>query len=135
MKPQLIIFVATLLLGLVTLAHAQEDSPPAQTLFRNVKVFDGVENKLHDVDVLIEGNLIQSVGTDLTAANNATVIDGGGRVLAPGLTDAHVHLMLNDAPHISIYEKPWPFVGAQAVAGAKAMLLRGFTTVRDVGGT
>jgi imidazolonepropionase-like amidohydrolase len=42
--------------------------------------------------------------------------------------------MLNDAPHISIYEKPWAYVGAQAVAGAEAMLLRGFTAVRDVGG-
>lgn len=52
----------------------------------------------------------------------------------PGLLDSHVHLMLNDAPHISIYEKPWAYVGAQAVAGAEAMLLRGFTAVRDVGG-
>jgi imidazolonepropionase-like amidohydrolase len=63
-----------------------------------------------------------------------TVINGEGRTLMPGLLDAHVHLMLNDAPNVSIYEKPWAFVGAQAVAGAKAMLLRGFTTVRDVGG-
>lgn len=86
------------------------------------------------MDVLIESNLIKRVGTGLKAADGATLIDGGGRTLMPGLTDSHVHLMINDAPHVSIYEKPWAFVGAQAVAGAKAMLLRGFTTVRDVGG-
>jgi imidazolonepropionase-like amidohydrolase len=55
-------------------------------------------------------------------------------MLMPGLMDAHVHLMLNDAPAKAIYEESWAYVGAQAVAGARAMLLRGFTTVRDVGG-
>ncbi len=104
------------------------------TLIQNVRIFNGVDDKLTPGQVLIENNLIKAVGAVDRIPDGATVIDGGGRVLTPGLTDAHVHLMLNDAPHISIYDKPWPFVGAQAVAGAKAMLLRGFTTVRDVGG-
>jgi len=105
-----------------------------QTLFKNVKVFNGIGDKLIAQDVLVEGNLITKIGKGLKAGKGATVIDGGGRTLMPGLTDAHTHLMINAAPHISIYEKPWSYVGAQAVAGAKAMLLRGFTTVRDVGG-
>ena len=57
MRTRFITFAATLWLGLVTFAHAQERTPPTQTSFRNVKVFDGVENELHDVDVLVEGNL------------------------------------------------------------------------------
>ena len=115
-----------------TPVFAQDDMAP-KTLFTNVKIFDGVKDRLTDGQVLVEGNMIVGVGNDLDGSG-ATVVDGGGRTLMPGLTDAHVHLMLNDAPHVSIYEKPWSYVGAQAVAGAEAMLMRGFTTVRDVGG-
>jgi imidazolonepropionase-like amidohydrolase len=114
-------------------AQKQEKEKPPQVLITNVNVWDGKsETLIKGKDVLVEGNLVKRIGK--IDAPRATVIDGGGRTLMPGLIDAHVHLMLNDAPHVSIYEKPWAFVGAQAVAGAKAMLLRGFTTVRDVGG-
>ena len=104
-------------------------------LFTNVNVFDGVNEELiENANVFVVGNRIAEVSTEPLAAANARIIDGGGRTLMPGLIDSHVHLMINDAPHVSIYEKPWAYVGAQAVAGAEAMLLRGFTTVRDVGG-
>lgn len=125
-------FSAILLLSGGMLVHAET---PPQTLFVNVHVFDGVsEKRLENASVLVEGNLIKKVSRDSIKASGAKVIDGGGRTLMPGLLDSHVHLMINDAPHISIYEKPWAYVGAQAVAGAEAMLLRGFTTVRDIGG-
>lgn len=87
-----------------------------------------------NASVLVEGNLIRKVSTEAIDHEGATVIDGGGRTLMPGLLDAHTHLMLNDAPSVSVYEKPWAYVAAQAAAGARAMLLRGFTTVRDLGG-
>ena len=125
--------VFILLAMLVPLVLQAQDEQPGRILLTNVQVFDGVSEKLARNDVLVEGNLIKAIGRDLESSD-ATVIDGQGRTLIPGLTDAHVHLMLNDAPHVSIYEKPWPYVGAQAVAGAEAMLMRGFTTVRDVGG-
>ena len=115
-------------------ANSGKEKVVKQTLFKNVKVFNGIDDKLIAQDVLVEANLIKEIGKELKVSEGATVIDGGGRTLMPGLTDAHTHLMINDAPHISIYEKTWAYVGAQAVAGAKAMLLRGFTTVRDVGG-
>lgn len=105
------------------------------TLIKNVNIFDGKSEKLlTGYDVLIKKNLISRIGKGVASPEGAMVIDGGGRILMPGLTDSHVHMMINDHPHVSIYEKPWAFVGAQAVAGARAMLLRGFTTVRDVGG-
>ena len=114
---------------------AAENEAPRQVLFTNVNIFNGKDATLIEGGfVLVEGNLIKRVSDKPIDAPAAHTVDGGGRTLMPGLTDAHAHLMLNDAPHISIYEKPWPYVGAQAVAGAKAMLLRGFTTVRDVGG-
>ena len=116
-------------------ATAIADDAPKQTLFINVHVFDGVnESRIENANVLVEGNLIKKIGKGLKAHASAAIIVGGGRTLMPGLTDAHVHLMLGDAPAKSIYEETWGYVGAQSVATAKAMLLRGFTTVRDVGG-
>jgi imidazolonepropionase-like amidohydrolase len=108
---------------------------PSQILFTNVKIFNGADEELiTGKDVLVESNLIKAIGSGLAVASDVQFIDGGERTLMPGLTDAHVHLMLNDAPAKSIYEETWVYVGAQSVAAAKAMLLRGFTTVRDVGG-
>ena len=58
------------------------------------QVFDGVNEKLiENANVLIEGNLIKTVSTDPIKAKGATVIDGGGRTLMPGLTDCHWHSM------------------------------------------
>ncbi len=105
-------------------------------LITNVNIFDGENDALmKSMNVLIENNFIKTISSQpIVTGNNEPVIDGGGLTLMPGLLDSHVHLMLNDAPHKSIYEETWAYVGAQAVAGAKTMLLRGFTTVRDVGG-
>lgn len=105
-------------------------------LITNINIFDGKNDALmKGMNVLIENNLIKTISNQpIAVGNDEQVIDGGGLTLMPGLLDSHVHLMLNDAPHKSIYEETWAYVGAQAVAGAKAMLLRGFTTIRDVGG-
>ncbi|MDH3830064.1 MAG: hypothetical protein OET55_03735 [Desulfuromonadales bacterium] len=60
-------------------AQAADAEKPAVTVFTNVKVFNGTDDKLIDADVLIEGNLIKKVGKNLSA-DGATVIDGN-RVL------------------------------------------------------
>jgi imidazolonepropionase-like amidohydrolase len=108
--------------------------PPA-TLFKNVKVFDGKSDKLTaSTSVLVVGNKIEKIGGDVAAPEKATVIDGGGRTLMPGLIDAHWHAMLvRPTPADAV---TWDVGYANLVAGAEATdtLLRGFTTVRDVGG-
>jgi len=129
------IWVAAALISAMVLpqVQAEEMKEPNQILITNVNVWDGVNDDLkQNVDVLVVGNKIKRIGK--IKAPKAKVIDGGDKTLIPGLTDAHVHLMINNAPAVSIYEDPWAYVGAQAVAGARAMLMRGFTTVRDVGG-
>uniref|UniRef100_UPI003D0C3383 amidohydrolase family protein n=1 Tax=Roseibium sp. TaxID=1936156 RepID=UPI003D0C3383 len=69
-----------------------QDKPP-QTLITNVHIFDGVsEQRTENASVLIEGNRIKTISTDAISADSATVIDGGGRTLMPGLADTHVHL-------------------------------------------
>jgi imidazolonepropionase-like amidohydrolase len=108
---------------------------PTATLFKNVKVFDGKLDKLTaSTSVLVVGNEIKKIGDDIAAPEKATVIDAGGRTLMPGLIDAHWHAMLvRPTPAEAL---TWDVGYANLVAGAEATdtLMRGFTTVRDVGG-
>lgn len=109
-----------------------------EVVFTNVRVFDGTADSLSaPTTVVVRGNVIAAIGPDAApAAPEATIIDGTGQTLMPGLIDNHVHMMFNSlspaemaAPDMSL-EK----VMALSAAQSRAMLLRGFTAVRDVGG-
>jgi imidazolonepropionase-like amidohydrolase len=61
-----------------------------------VRIFDGKSETLTSGNVLVEGNLIKQISSGpIRAGAGATVIDGSGRTLMPGLIDAHEHLNLN----------------------------------------
>jgi hypothetical protein len=80
---------------MLTALQSQLAKPiPGSTLIRNVRVFDSVGARLMPAgDVLIRDGRIVSVGaTSATAANADRSIDGGGRVLIPGLWDMHAHV-------------------------------------------
>jgi imidazolonepropionase-like amidohydrolase len=108
---------------------------PNATLFKNAKVFDGKSDKVTaSTSVLVVGSKIEKIGGDTAIPAGATVIDAGGRTLMPGLIDAHWHAMLvRPTPAEAV---TWDVGYANLVAGAEATdtLMRGFTTVRDVGG-
>lgn len=73
-------------------AQGEEKNEPHQILITGVNVWDGTSDSLKKgVDVLVEGNLIKRIGK--IKAPKATIIDGGGRTLMPGLIDMHTHLM------------------------------------------
>jgi imidazolonepropionase-like amidohydrolase len=112
---------------------AQDD--PQRTLFTNCNVFDGVAESLAEGrNLLVEDNLMAAIGGASLAAEGAEVIDCDGRTLMPGLMDAHVHLALVRRPDEVLNDYDWMYVGALANEQAEEMLLRGFTTVRDIGG-
>lgn len=116
-------------------AGAQDSEP--QTLITNVHVFDGVnESRIENASVLVEGNLIRAVSTDPIEADGATVIDGGGRTLIPGLIDVHWHTTYAYTPAaVLIFNQgDMAEVAIRSMTGARETLLRGFTTVRDPGG-
>jgi imidazolonepropionase-like amidohydrolase len=108
---------------------------PSAILFKNVKVFDGKSDKVTESTlVLVVGNKIEKIGGNIAAPEKAIVIDARGRTLMPGLIDAHWHTMfVRPTPAEAV---TWDIGYANLVAGAEATdtLLRGFTTVRDVGG-
>lgn len=85
-RPVLAIFA--LLLPLAASLSAQE--PPASTLFRSARVFDGAR-VLERQDVLVSAGRISALGRSLRAPAGATVIDATGKTLLPGLIDAHTH--------------------------------------------
>lgn len=109
-----------------------------RVLIRNVRVFDGIADKLTEgTDVVIEGPYITAVSPSPVGdepGRETTVIDGGGRVLMPGMSDAHVHLMGNANGYLDFVTGPTGLLFANMISEAKRMLLRGFTTVRDMGG-
>lgn len=115
-----------------------QDAASGEALFTQVRVFDGTSETLSPpTDVLVRGNVIAAIGQDAGAtAVDAVVIDGRGHTLMPGLIDNHVHMMFNS---LTPAQMSAPDMGLDKVmqlsAGqARAMLLRGFTSVRDVGG-
>ncbi|MEA2080036.1 MAG: amidohydrolase family protein, partial [Pseudomonadota bacterium] len=135
LSPVLALTMSAALFG-STLLNAAEEAP-GQILFKNVNIFDGKSNKLNNgQNVLIEGNTIKAIGKDVKASTDATVIDGAGRTLMPGLIDNHVHLTLNGKSLLDIEANmTWEDLAIGSVAMAKLYLDEGFTTVRDMGGT
>ena len=130
-------FVTILWIG--TLGHAQQPPAPGNaTLFLNVRVFDGKSSGLSpSSNVLVKGNTIERVSTspiDAGAMGTVTVINGGGRVLMPGLIDAHWHAIMASVPQMFLMTADPSYIQLLAARQAEATLMRGFTTVRDLGG-
>ena len=136
MKTKLIFGAALLALATgLNLVNAADEKPLPQTLFTNVHVFDGVnEERIENAHVLVEGNLIKTVSSEAIHAPGATVIDGSGGTLMPGLIDTHVHFALT-APNVSqlATSVTWEDIALGQAAMAKMYLNEGFTTVRDAG--
>jgi imidazolonepropionase-like amidohydrolase len=129
-----------LIFGLVVasaplIVTAQENSVH---YFSNVRIFDGKGDQLSEPrNVLVRGNKIEKISAEQIPTDrraDTVLIDGGGRTLMPGLIDMHWHAML---------VRPTPTSGItddvgynNLVAGDEATdtLMRGFTTIRDLGG-
>jgi imidazolonepropionase-like amidohydrolase len=135
MTPASIRAIATILGLLPAYALAQQAPPPA-TIFENVRIFDGKTATLSAPShVLVRGNTIARISTSpISGEAGATVIAGGGRTLMPGLIDMHWHTMLVRMTPPMMLASDAGYTNLQAGAEATATLMRGFTTVRDLGG-
>lgn len=107
-------------------------------LFENVRVFDGVNDQLSNpTNVLVVGNVIQRISSTAIAEpaeGAALVINGEGRTLMPGLIDNHWHTLLAHSSPTELLEGDIGYANLIASLEAEATLMRGFTTVRDLGG-
>jgi imidazolonepropionase-like amidohydrolase len=129
--------IASLLSALVFAAHAQGESPAV--LIENVFIFDGTGSarSATPANVLIVGNVIETISREAIAVSDKaplTRIDGNGRTLMPGLIDAHWHSMLIGQTMLDAMTSNIGYTNLRSAEVAEATLLRGFTTVRDMGG-
>ncbi len=107
----------------------------AATLFRNLRLFDGLGDTLAEgMEVLVEGERIKEISDRPITASGARVVDAGGRTLMPGLIDAHIHAYGVDADLGRLDLLPRSLQALRAAERLKDSLRRGFTTVRDAGG-
>ncbi len=124
--------------GLVWLAIGAPGLAQETTLITGARIFDGVGPELIEGrDVLVEDGVIAAIGEGLGAPDGATVIEADGRVMTPGFIDMHYHLALCSVtiPDLDgAYAPDLDYVGIMAAQEAERVLMRGFTSVRDVGG-
>jgi imidazolonepropionase-like amidohydrolase len=129
-------------LGLPKRANAQSAPEPATgepsrpTLFTNFRLFDGKSGTLRDgLRLLVEGRWIKALAQgNPVAPDGAHVIDCGGRVVMPGLIDAHWHSIFAALPLPALVSADVGYIYLAASAEAERTLMRGFTTIRDLGG-
>ena len=129
--------VLAVLWGLTGSLHAQTP-PPTATLFQNVRVFDGKSGSLSGPqNVLVRGNKIERISADPISTDESAstvLIDGSGRTLMPGLIDVHWHTMMVRPTPAALLAGDIGYLNLVAGAEATDTLMRGFTTVRDMGG-
>jgi imidazolonepropionase-like amidohydrolase len=112
-------------------ARAQQD---AAVLFQNVRIFDGKSGVLSaPSNVLVRNNKIEKIST-AAITTDAQVINSGESVLMPGLIDAHWHVMFVSATPAALLAGDVGYNNLLAATEAESTLMRGFTTVRDLGG-
>jgi len=108
----------------------------AAYLFAGGRFLDPRQSELRDgIEVLVEDDRVREVSERPIASPSATRVDLRGRTLMPGLIDAHVHFFLAEVNLGLLDGMPLTLLTTKAAAAARAMLMRGFTTVRDAGGT
>jgi imidazolonepropionase-like amidohydrolase len=136
------LLAAVLVAGLIQASTAQQGQPGAaagpDTLFQNVRIFDGTGSALSGPrDVLVRAGRIERISDAAEQARpdaGTRIIAGGGRTLMPGLIDMHWHTMLVRPTPAAMLTGDVGHLNLVAGAEATATLMRGFTTVRDLGG-
>ncbi|TSC26624.1 amidohydrolase family protein [Corallococcus sp. Z5C101001] len=133
-----------LLLGslLLSLSHSAEATEPARTttqVLKAARLFDAKTGKIVSPGVVVvaEGKVV-GVGPKAPVPEGATVVDLGDATLLPGFMDAHTHLSAEPGPDwrkdiIDNFQRTIPEQTLNTLPRARATLMAGFTTVRNLG--
>src|SRR5215470_5013110 len=121
--------------GAASIVSAQQTSVVS---ISNVRIFDGKSGQLSGPrNVLVRGNKIERISAEPPSTDrpaNTVLIDGGGRTLMPGLIDNHWHTLFVRPTPDELFTDDIGYTNLVAGAEATDTLMRGFTTVRDLGG-
>jgi len=129
--------VCTLIFACSAGAQQTGTSAAKRTLVRAGHVLDVKTGKLADAQtIVVVGDSIQSIvpTASVAAQPGDNVIDLGGMTVMPGLIDVHTHVTMN--PDFDPYHELTSTDAKEAITGvvnAKATLMAGFTSIRNVG--
>ena len=144
MRTTSLIIIAIAALPMIASSQGRGGRPAAPagppTLLVPDRVWDAVDAAPHDGwVVLVRGDRIEAVGPrgQVTAPADATTIALPGTTLMPGLIEGHSHLLLhpyNETPwNDQVLHEDLALRVARAVNHARAALMAGFTSTRDLG--
>jgi len=130
--------LAALLMTAVGELQAQADNgapAPHRIAVRAARLIDGKGGPpLTNAVVLVEGDRISAVGSNLSVPSGTEIIDLGSATLLPGLIDCHTHLTAQPGNYYDDLFRRSPIdYAVVAHLYAERTLKAGFTTVRDVG--
>ena len=115
--------------------EVRAQTPGRPFLLTNLRLFDGETLSMREgLEVLIEGDRIAALPPAGQGPQDAERLDCGGRAVMPGLIDAHWHATLVAVSQLAALTQDIGFIHLMAGREAGATLMRGFTTVRDLGG-
>jgi imidazolonepropionase-like amidohydrolase len=107
----------------------------ASFVIQGCRLLDPRQDELReDVSVRVEGEQIVEVSSGAIKHPGVREVAAKGRVLMPGLIDAHVHVVITTLNLAAMQSRPVSLVAQEARVILERMLQRGFTTVRDAGG-
>jgi imidazolonepropionase-like amidohydrolase len=130
------------LLILVSVTIGQQNASPSVYFIKAGRFFDSEQAALLPArDIIVRGNIIESVGEKLAVPAGATVIDLSRFTVMPGLIDSHTHLLYLENPRSDLTMEGLKALTVEGLAlralrGAargKTFLMAGITTVRDLG--
>ncbi len=140
MSPTRISSLLALLAVSIVAVRPAAAQPPEAVVLRPARVFDGVTATLHTGwEVVVVGDRIADAGPAdrVQRPAGARVIDLPGLTLLPGLIEGHSHLLLHPYDETNwndqVLREPLALRVARAVAAARATLMAGITTERDLG--
>src|SRR5690242_3349151 len=121
-------------------AVAQDSNARSSVVLAPDAVWDGVQDAPQSgMVVLLKGGRIEAVGrtADVKVPADAEQVKLPGTTLIPGLIEGHSHLLLHPYNEAlwddQVLKEPLGFRMASAVAHARATILAGITSTRDLG--
>ena len=103
------------------------------TLITGANVWDGISAQAAPRQVLVVDGRIQRVADAIEAPPDARVVDLSGHTLTPGFMDCHVHVTLAPPVGVMMALESSTAKTLKALPRLRALLMNGFTTVRDLG--
>jgi len=119
----------------INISFAQQPDSAKKVAIKAARLIDGKGGApITNAVILIQGDKITAVGSNLAVPAGTQIIDLGGSTVLPGFIDAHTHVTSQPENYYEdLFRKSPIDVAITAHLYAKRTLEAGFTTIRDVG--